>query len=198
MPSALIHVYTGKLFKDDPSVPFYIGTLAPDCIKEREQKDLLHLRLSDDRERDLAELARKLDLSDQFQLGALLHLYTDWLWDEGPQTDHKNSYTGETWFPDYRQEINLASCYMFHHFDWAPDLWDAMDACPDALISSLDDYPVEKIRAYLAHNHGWLVEHDVGPSPAFPPDAVERFCIDAAESFGAFISKNQIKTDEAK
>ena len=100
----------------------------------------------------------------------------------------KEAYVGDNWFPDYRREISLASCYMYHHFDWAPALWDEMLACPEEYYSSLDDYPAKSIRGYLEYNHMWMDTHDEGPSPAFPPDTVEDFCRQAAESFCRFIN----------
>ena len=189
MPSALIHVYAGKLWAPGAGVSFFIGTLAPDCIRERADKDRLHLRLSNDRRGDLAKLLKLWGTDDQFRLGALMHLYTDYLWDNGPMEAHKNSYRGDTWFADYRSEISLASCYMYHRFDWAPPLWNEMDACPEEAYSSLEDYPAKKIKGYLDYNHMWLDTHDVGPSPAFPPELVEEFCRTAAESFEKFIKE---------
>ena len=192
MPSALIHVLTGKNYLADAGVPFFVGTLAPDCIHGREEKDRLHLRLSADRENDLMRLAGDWGTGDPFRLGALLHLYTDYLWDEGPQTAHKNAYIGETWFTDYRKEISLASCHMFHRFDWAPALWEQMLACPRETISSLADYPPEKIMDYIEYNRNWLRDHDTGSSPAFPPEMIDVFCRDAARSFEAFLLKAKL------
>ena len=189
MPSALIHVYAGKLYDPDAGTPFFIGTLAPDCIREREQKDILHLRLSDDRLGGLAGLLREWGTSDPFRAGALMHLYTDYLWDIGPMENHKHSYRGDTWFVDYRHEISLASCYMYHRFDWAPGLWEQMAACPEEEYSSLSDYPAKKIKSYLDYNYMWLDTHDEGPSPAFPPDMVTEFCRTAAESFAGFVKR---------
>ena len=188
MPSALIHVYTGRIYSPGSGIPFYIGTLAPDCISSREEKDLLHLRLSKDRPGDLLKLKRAWGTEDEFRVGALLHLFTDYLWDNGPMEMHKRSYTGNTWFTDYRWEINLASCYMYRQFDWAPDLWVDMCEYPAEGYSSLKDYPPDKIKSFIEHNRYKLETQDIGPSPAFPPDLVEKFCRDAAKSFGNFIT----------
>ena len=190
MPSALIHVYTGRLIAGDPGRAFYIGTLAPDCVREREQKDLLHLRLSADRLSDLAALKKAWGKDDEFRVGTLLHLYTDYLWDIGPMETHKQSYKGDTWFTDYRREISLASCYMYHRFDWAPGLWKEMNDCPEEKYSSLEDYPPKKIKSYFDYNYLWLETHDEGPSPAFPPELCDRFCHEAAESFKEFFERD--------
>ncbi len=190
MPSALIHVYSGRIFDPDAGVPFYIGTLAPDCVKERAEKDRLHLRICDDRPGGLANLLKVWGRSDPFRLGALMHLYTDLLWDNGPMEEHKKNYRGDAWFLDYRHEISLASSYMFHRFDWAPGLWEQIALCPESAYSSLSDYPPKKIKGYLDYNKMWLETHEEGPSPAFPPDYVEEFCREAARSFREFLDNN--------
>jgi len=189
MPSALIHLHAGRILKPKAPAEFFTGTLAPDCIKSREEKDLLHLRLSDDRERDLLKLASEWDMDDPFQLGAMLHLYTDWLWDEGPQTDHKRAYTGNSWFPDYRHEINLASCHMYHHRAWAPDMFEAMISCDNDLLRALPDYPPEKIKPYIEYTEAWVSTHDTEPSSFFPPRLIDSFCRETAERFSDFLKR---------
>lgn len=192
MPSALIHLQAGRLFSKNAPVEFFVGTLAPDCIKGREDKDRLHLRLSSDREKDLAGLAASWDMNDPFQLGTLLHLYTDWLWDVGPQERHRLSYTGETWFTDYRHEISLASCFMYHHAEWAPALFDEMDVCPETKISSLPDYPPEKITSYVLYTHDWVANHETPSSDFFTPAVIDDFCRDAAGKFKDFLKRNAL------
>jgi len=190
MPSALIHLVTGKKFLPDAGAAFLVGTLAPDCIKERQEKDLLHFRLSEDRRADLLSLLKRYGTKDEFLLGVILHLYTDLCWDEGPQTKHKNSYTGETWFKDYRQEINLASCYIYHNCQGSKEMWEKIMDCPESSYASAPEYPPEKIRAYLEHSYEYISTHEIGPSAAFPPNEVELFCARCAAEFAEWLKTN--------
>lgn len=189
MPSALIHLLTGRYFKPDGSIPFFVGTVAPDCVGEREIKDHTHLRDRSDRHEAIVELKNSMDLNDDYQLGALLHLYTDMLWDEGLQKEYKDSYPepDNAWFRPYRNEISLASSYIFHRSDWGEPLWREMLECPGSLFDGLEDFPAESVRGYLTRNYKWHYENDVGPSPAFPPETVDGFCHDAAQSFTQFL-----------
>lgn len=192
MPSALIHLLTGRNFKRDAGIPFFVGNVAPDCVSEREIKDHTHLRDRTDRQAALTELRDSMDLDDEYQLGALLHLYTDMLWDSGPQKAYKDAYpevSGNDWFKPYRYEISLASSYLFHNTEWGEPLWREMLDCPAKTFDSLSDFPADAVRGYLTRNYKWHYENDIGPSPAFPPETVERFCRDAAESFAEFLKK---------
>ncbi|MBQ4055155.1 MAG: hypothetical protein IJD17_05530 [Clostridia bacterium] len=189
MPSALIHLLTGRYFKPDGSIPYFIGTVAPDCVGEREIKDHTHLRDRSDRHEAIVELRDSFDLCDGYQLGALLHLYTDMLWDEGLQKEYKDAYPepDNAWFRPYRNEISLASAHIFHRSDWGEPLWREMLECPNERFDSLADFPAEAIRGYLTRNYKWHYENDVGPSPAFPPEVVEDFCRDCAAGFAEFL-----------
>ena len=194
MPSALIHLLTGRNFKKDGSIPYFIGNVAPDCVSERTIKDHTHLRDRSDRHQAIADLRDSMDLTDEYQLGALLHLYADMCWDEGPQKGYKDAYpevSGNDWFKPYRYEISLASAHIFHRSEWGEPLWREMLECPDERFDSLSDFPCESVRGYLTRNYKWHFENDIGPSPAFPPDVVERFCRETAESFTEFLKNNR-------
>lgn len=190
MPSALIHLLTGRNYKIDVGIPFFVGTVAPDCVSERVIKDHTHLRDSADRHSDIVSLRDSLDLNDEYQLGALLHLFTDMLWDEGPQKNYKESYPepGNEWFKPYRYEISLASSFLFHRTNWGEPLWRDMLECPNEKIDALSDFPPEAIRGYLTRNYKWHRENDIGPSLSFPPDLVQAFCRMTAEKFIEFLN----------
>ena len=186
-----MHLLTGRYFRSDGSIPFFVGTVAPDCVGERELKDRTHLRDRNDRHEAIIELKNGMDLCDDYQLGALLHLYTDMLWDEGPQKAYKDSYPepDNAWFRPYRNEISLASSYIFHRSDWGEQLWRDMLECPDEHFDSLADFPAEAIRGYLTRNFKWHYENDVGPSAVYTPEAVDEFCRGAAKSFLQFLNQ---------
>lgn len=200
MPSALIHLKAGKyaaetLYKNKgktPDICYYVGNVAPDSVsRPRELKDKMHLRIYPHNERvdHLAEMAHNVG-GDEYRLGALLHLWADLCWDEGPQSEHHNTYVGEDWFHDYRNEISLASSYIYHSEPWGKPMWQNMLASNlERDCVSLDAYTADDIRGYLERNGKWHDENVIGPSPAFPPEAVEKFCRECVDSFLKFYEK---------
>ncbi|MBE6573559.1 MAG: hypothetical protein E7652_04105 [Ruminococcaceae bacterium] len=195
MPCAMMHLQCARLYNENADIAFFIGNIAPDCIDEREFKDRNHLRIYKGEERlnKLHELARALDLSRPYQLGVLLHLYTDMCWDRGPMAEHKRSYTGDDWFHDYRQEIRYISKYMYKNEAWAPVLWDEIDNAPPELYSDIDYYPTDKIKGYIEHNVRTHPLPPAIPSKAFPNEVVYDFCKKSVESFGLWLINNNIE-----
>ena len=189
MPSAMIHLKSGLYFDPDPGDGFLVGLFAPDCIKEREQKDLLHFRTSANRDADLRALLHRYGTHDKYLLGAVFHLYTYYLWDEGPQADHRAAYIGETWFRDYRMEINLASCYMYHHDPELRRTFERIMNCPASEYASAAEYPPDRVRGFLEHSYEYITTHDVGPSEFFTPDVTGRFCRTAARKFDEWLKE---------
>lgn len=105
----MIHLLCAADYAPEMDPVFCVGCIAPDCIDVREFKDHTHFRdiPTAARPAALRDFARGLDLSDPFLLGTVFHLFADYTWDVGPQKMHRDSYTGEDWFHDYRREITL-------------------------------------------------------------------------------------------
>ena len=190
MPCAMMHLLCARIYDDDAPIAFYIGNEAPDCMDIRELKDVSHFRIyTDDRDQRLSEYARSLDLNDPYQLGVILHLYTDMLWDFGPMKEHKESYCGEDWFHDYRRQIRLIGTEMYKRFEWSKQLWQDMSTAPVSLYSALDCFPGEKIKDYVRFNRDRDRSGEIGQSPDFPHDKMVEFCHDTVSSFRAWIEK---------
>lgn len=198
MPSALIHLKTGIIAAETlfcgrtPDISYFVGNVSPDSVsRPRELKDRMHLRIygHDERLAKLAGMARAVG-DDEYRLGALLHLYADLCWDEGPQTEHHLRYSGEDWFHDYRNEISLASSFIYHNEPWGKKLWrDMLASDIGSYCTSLQGYTADDIRGYLERNGKWHDDNVIGPSPEFPPEAVNGFCRSCAQSFITFFKK---------
>ncbi|MDD6266049.1 MAG: hypothetical protein PUB34_07110 [Clostridia bacterium] len=204
MPSAMIHLDVGRkvgkyIYGSETDAPaeFYVGTLAPDCVENpRELKDRLHLRDLSCVERRvaLANMASETPTGKSFKFGCLVHLFTDVIWDEGPQAYHMEGYIGANWFRDYRHEISLASAYMFHYCEWTKDIWEKMLGVNlEEHCSDIPEYTPEAIFKYLKYTSEKQAENFAGVSPAFSPDTVNDFCKNASERFIRFYTAKGFK-----
>lgn len=62
MPSTMVHILTAYKIKPDSLALFWIGNLAPDCISDRNIKDIFDLRKAADRESALKNFAETIDI----------------------------------------------------------------------------------------------------------------------------------------
>ena len=82
----------------------------------------------------------KIDMENPFERGWLLHLFTDACWDEHELMEYK-SYAesfgnAENWFSGYRNEIGLATYYLYHHLPWAKQVWDLIKNADLSMINT--------------------------------------------------------------
>ncbi len=189
MPSAMMHLLCAKEFKKDATTEFYFGAIAPDCIRGREEKDLLHLRTLKGQERyeALLKTARELKAGDNFALGCLLHLFTDYEWDNSYLADYIKNNTEEGWFLSYRYEINLITSHLYRSLPWAKELWDEMYALDMTRVSTLEWYTPELLSAFLDRNYLWHKENVIGPSKVFPYETAIAFCKQTSAKFKEFL-----------
>jgi len=192
----MIHLHTAHLLRGGRGALFCLGAVAPDAIEDWRAKDRTHLRDAPDRAAALAATARNTDPRDDFAEGALLHLYTDWLWD----TDQLERYwaslggggsrpgrpAGGDWVALYRHEISLASAWVYHHSPWARALWEELLAVPQGYYGPLPGMDKKDIRAYLTRNFQWHEAHSGDPSALFPPQEAEAFTLAAARGYPAW------------
>ena len=190
MPCAMMHLVCAKLYDPNADVAFYIGNEAPDCMDIREIKDKSHLRIynGEEREAKLTEFAKTLDLNNPYELGVLLHLYVDMLWDRGPMAEHKRNYKGECWFRDYRWQIRLIGTHIYKNVEWSKDIWVEMCEVDESKYNSIELFPAEKIKSYLVFNRDRDRSLETTPSPDFPPELVDKFCVDAVAKFTDYLN----------
>lgn len=189
MPSSMTHLLCAKLYAPERSAAFFVGNIAPDCIDVREFKDHTHFRDIPLEERldALRALARSYDLRDEFQLGMIYHLFADYTWDTGPQRTHRELYRGDSWFLDYRREINEVGREIYARYQWSKPLWDEMAELDPALYSAAAEYPPQEIKRHILHGREHAAIPCENPSAIFTPELVDAYAKQTAEQFSEFL-----------
>ena len=160
MPSPMIHLLAA--YEVNPKAPdlFWVGNFAPDYVNDRQTKDEIHYRNTANRLEALGQLRKKIGNNNPFESGWLLHLFVDACWDEImiPAFKHKyrNNSVSQDWFIKYREQTALASFYLYHHLDWAPQIWaQILNADLSSITSELPitQYDAECYRDRLYRRH---------------------------------------------
>lgn len=179
----MIHWYSAYLYAPEADAAFFAGNNAPDTIGDRLFKDRFHFRDVPDRKEALKEWARAHDLNDPYTLGFLLHLYTDILWDDGPQAELRTS-TDNSWFKPYRAAIHRASCKLYRDLPWAQQLWDSVlawtDQQPDEIRLGI---PMSSVNFFLHKTYKWHNEANPEDYGYYTRPQIEQFSISAVSSF---------------
>lgn len=211
MPSHSIHLLAAYKYDPAGSAEFYAGNIAPDAVRDRADKDRTHLRNLPPSQQlsALADLAKKMDLSRGENLGALLHIYTDLLWDSTHLKRFAESY-GEGWFLPHRRQTAIAGAWIYHNISEIRRIWKLVaDAVESGLSIDVGVITCGCIReecskkcgvdcgdagGMILYNYRWNIENYTGPSEAFPPDLVDEFASHTAESFAVFLRENGIES----
>ena len=127
MPCTMIHLLAAYELEPKGTDLFWVGNFAPDYTNDRILKDRIHLRDTEDRIGALQVLYQSIDTNNNFEMGWFFHLFTDACWDESVFLECRNYFAsidkGEHWFNQYRNEIGLASYYLYHKLPWAKRMW---------------------------------------------------------------------------
>jgi hypothetical protein len=184
----MIHLLTAH--EINPAAPdlYWVGNFAPDFTTERQQKDTIHLRNISNRFEALGQLRATLDPDNPFEMGWLLHLFTDLCWDQEIipkyQQDFEKQYPGQPWFFRYREEIGLASYYLSHHLDWAASIWARIKAADLSAVSSVLPVTSVELEEYRDRVYRKHTESDpASVSTYFTESAVHRFARETAAKF---------------
>ena len=185
IPSSMIHLLTARKTFEQAPLLLYIGALAPDGVGQREVKDRSHYRSVPDRAAALSALAAATAPGDHYGEGVLLHLFTDWLWDEECFVPFRetNKDADPDWFIHYRQEISNASAHLFHTTDWAIPLNRSMLTVSVEQYGHAEAVTPQAANAYINRNFNRHMELPAQPSAVYPPDFVEDFTSRAAEQY---------------
>lgn len=187
MPTYMIHLFVAKKVNPNAKLDFYIGSLAPDFVSDKENKKINHLRNVSDMGAALREFARKTDTENEYLKGFLLHLFVDWKWNDLILPDFVQK-SGDDWYKKYMVEVDLSESYAFYNTEWAYELWEQMDLCDNFNYVETEFITKENIKAMIKHWRKWKMENKIGPSTAFPPEVIENFVIDAANAFKEWCS----------
>lgn len=187
MPSTMIHLLVAYKLNPAAPGPFWLGSFAPDAADTRpgftrEEKDAMHLRV-EGRWELLRALALSIGPDDFFTEGCLLHLFTDACWDIGPLQSFALSNTSPDWFSQYRREISLAGCWIYHHSPWMKPVWEAVMASPALPFAPPTGPTAQEVDAYRNRVFIWHQANSIGPSEVYTPEYVEAFAEETAERY---------------
>jgi hypothetical protein len=184
----MIHLLTAYKYNPNGSAQFWIGSVAPDLISERTEKDKTHFRDRLDRPSALMDLAQTMDLNNDLNKGILLHLIADYYWDTGAMQNFIENWKDGSWFLPYRQEIALAGAWLFHHKDWSKKVWNEMLEYPISNCKDKHGIITGDLNAFINRSYKWHSESDIGPSQYFTPDFVEEFTSRVALDFKEWLT----------
>ena len=190
MPATMMHLYAAYELDPAGSDSYFLGSILPDCVDaHRELKDHLHFRdvPPEDRLQSLIRFGKSLDLTRDFDFGALYHFYLDYLWDNGPQKAHRKSHGEENWFVDYRKELSRAGSRTAQRMPWAKDLWHRLHRPEKSLYENTMNLPEEEIVHFLDFNFHWHTEEALPESEVFTDELVDSFTKRARIAFTAFL-----------
>lgn len=190
MPATMMHLYAAHLLNPAGSDSYFLGSILPDCVDaHREIKDRLHFRdvPPEDRLQKLIRFGQTLDLTKDFDFGALLHFYLDYLWDNGPQRAHRNAHGAENWFVDYRKELSCAGSRTAQRMPWSRDLWNRLHTPDPQLYANTMELPEEDIANFLEFNFHWHTEKVLPESEIFTDALVDSFTKRSCIAFTAFL-----------
>lgn len=191
MPATMMHLQAGHDLLPQGSDAYFLGCILPDCLDfDRERKDRLHLRDLPQEERLLAliRLGKSLNLKRDFDFGFFFHLYLDYLWDNGPQSAHRRSYSGDLWFRDYRIELKKAGARSARRMPWAKELWQRLAQTPLHVVTPDFQLPREEVEKFLSYNVSWHLQCEADESEIFTDQVVDSFCHRSAAAFSRFLT----------
>lgn len=194
MPSMMIHLLTAYKLEALKDTLFCIGTVAPDAVKGREEKDITHFRTEKNREKALIDLACKSDRENSFSEGILSHLYLDWLWDNQAYSEYAKNHKGNDWFYCYRDEIAKAGSFVFRNYSWSDEVFLRMVDCPIKLYGTTPGTTSQIVFEMIKRNYLWNKDRNIGPSYVFTPEYVEEFTSNAAKSYKKWRNRIKVKT----
>ncbi len=187
----MIHLLVAREIPGGDAPLFCLGSLAPDYLSRREEKDAVHLRREPDRYQALLRLAEQLDRKDPFEAGWLVHLLADLRWDTEVIPVFRGSLPPEAdWFPLYRKECHRAGYALYHSRPWSRKaMEDVLEVDLNALHTGLTiDLPaLEAFRRMLVR------KHEESPadsrSTAFPPELLERFARETGAEAASLLAR---------
>jgi hypothetical protein len=191
MPSAMIHLLAAQEIPGGDAPLFRLGSLAPDYLSRREEKDAVHLRREPDRYQALLRLAERLDRKDPFEAGWLVHLLADLRWDTEIIPVFRDSLPpGADWFPLYRKECHRAGYALYHSKPWSHE---AMKDVLEVDLNSLRTCLTIDLPALGEFRRMLVRKHEESPadsrSAAFPPELLERFARETAAEAAALLAR---------
>jgi len=177
----------------DAGIAFFVGTLAPDATApydnmDKEKKDKIHYIGVPDMEAALKDFALKAE--NDYLKGFLLHLYVDWKWNTTYLSDFvsKNESGLQKWYSLYDTENRQMTSYAFYSTEWASELYDQMEKWDYTGFVDTEFITKDVSQNWVLSAKKWLSDNKLDPSTAFPPELIEKFASDTADSFIEWLS----------
>ncbi len=189
MSTLMVHVLAAYKYKPDGKPAFFVGNVAPDVIEEHQRKNRTHFRDRSDRMEALKELADRINWEDEFELGVLFHLFLDYHWDIGPIQKHREQYTGENWFLDYRKDIGIIAVWHYHNEPWSQMVWNSMREYRLPMEETICEIRRDELVAFIAKHHNRYMDTEPIRSIVFPPEMVEKFTNQVVMEFKKWCEK---------
>ena len=177
MPGPMLHLSIAKKVNPNGSIAYYVGNLAPDAVKGRENKDKAHFLCIPDREVAMKQFVKIAD--NEFLKGILLHLFVDRKWWEAHLSDFAER-EGEGWYTKYNKENLKMTSYAFHNTEWAYELFKQIENWNYDGFAETGFITKENVKWVSSE---LLITNKLEASTIFSPALIENFTNDTADDF---------------
>ena len=183
MPSSMVHLKIAYEYNPTASPEFWVGNLAPDSIGVWKEKDRFHLRDIVNREQALRALADTMPNGDLFLEGMLLHLFTDWKWDEGMLQHYIKSHNPGDWYKNYRTEMGLLSARMYHENLWSAKVWDEMIGCDIGQHNKAENISSDSVLSMLTRANNYHISNPLAEPLYYTVAEVNDYVAETVNSY---------------
>lgn len=185
MPGSTMHLMFAKLVNPQGSLKYFTGSIAPDAVRDRYEKDKTHFRNMPDRAHKLMGFAKSLPKSD-FNEGMITHLYLDWRWDSCEIQRFADLY-GKDWFVPYRRELSRIGHYYSNNDEWCKRIWREIYEMPMSKYEPVPCSTDQMLRDFINTAYESQMEKRDEPK-LFCSDEVDEFLKMTALEYPRFIS----------
>jgi len=188
MPRTTIHFLAAYKVNPNAGIDFHVGNIAPDTIRNENQKISFHFRDVTDRQQALNEFALKVNSQNEYLKGIILHLFVDWKWDTTilPQFVEKH---GDNWKQKYDEETLLVAIYAFRSNEWICEILKQMEVWDTSGYVETDYITAKEIGYFVkGWRKGLQSSKQREISTEFSPPVIERFMNDTIQEFKEWYS----------
>lgn len=188
MPSTMIHLLMAQKAKPRGHTEYFLGNIAPDAIVMRKDyhfayKDKLHFRGSENRLKDIGNLAREIDISSPYNEGYIMHLFMDMHWDKDCMRPYIAGRQGIEWVKPYHEEITKASSWIINNHTDLQRIWQDMVEYDKRLSNVIQGVEYWEAKNYCTNTDKWYSGYKAKESVVFSPKFVDEYTADIAKKY---------------
>lgn len=188
MPSTMIHLLVAQKVKPHGHTEFFIGNIAPDSVVMREDyhfafKDKLHFRGSQNRLKDIENLAREIDISSPYNEGYIMHLFMDMHWDMDCMKPYIAGREGIGWVKPYHEEITKASSWLINNHRDLQRIWQDMVNYDKRLETVIQGVEYWEAKKYCINTEKWYAGYKATASNVFTPEFIDEYTSGVASKY---------------